>query len=85
MWPRRLRGAHHKFGGDLTRLHYLNNCVACGVPSYHFFNIWDFLNDAHMRKELVTTDSIQTQAYRQRRARMTGQTFWASSLRMTSR
>ncbi|HEX3821799.1 MAG TPA: TonB-dependent receptor [Candidatus Sulfotelmatobacter sp.] len=35
-----------KFGGDLTRLHYLNNCVACGVPSYHFFNIWDFLNDA---------------------------------------
>src|SRR5262249_28152443 len=35
-----------KFGGDFTRLHYLNNCVACGVPSYHFFNIWDFLNDA---------------------------------------
>ncbi|HEY1679737.1 MAG TPA: TonB-dependent receptor [Candidatus Sulfotelmatobacter sp.] len=35
-----------KFGGDVTRLNYLNNCVACGVPSYHFFNIWDFLNDA---------------------------------------
>ena len=35
-----------KFGGDITRLYYLNNCVACGVPSYHFFNIWDFLNDA---------------------------------------
>lgn len=35
-----------KFGGDLTRLFYLNNCVGCGVPSYNFFNLWDFLNDA---------------------------------------
>jgi hypothetical protein len=35
-----------KFGGDLTRLFYLNNCAGCGVPNYHFFNIWDFLNDA---------------------------------------
>jgi hypothetical protein len=35
-----------KFGGDLTRLFYLNDCAGCGVPSYHFFNIWDFLNDA---------------------------------------
>jgi hypothetical protein len=35
-----------KFGGDLTRLFYLNDCAACGVPSYHFFNMWDFLNDA---------------------------------------
>jgi hypothetical protein len=43
----KIAGRHTiKFGGDLTRLHYLNNCVACGVPSYHFFNIWDFLNDA---------------------------------------
>jgi hypothetical protein len=35
-----------KFGGDLTRLFYLQDCAGCGVPSYHFFNLWDFLNDA---------------------------------------
>lgn len=35
-----------KFGGDLTRLYYLNDCAGCGVPSYRFFNLWDFLNDA---------------------------------------
>ncbi len=35
-----------KFGGDLTRLFHLQNCPGCGVPSYNFFNIWDFLNDA---------------------------------------
>lgn len=35
-----------KFGGELTRLYYLNDCAGCGVPNYHFFNMWDFLNDA---------------------------------------
>lgn len=35
-----------KFGGEATRLFYLNQCAGCGVPSYRFFNIWDFLNDA---------------------------------------
>jgi hypothetical protein len=35
-----------KFGGDATRLFYLNECAGCGVPSYSFFNMWDFLNDA---------------------------------------
>ncbi|HEU5400465.1 MAG TPA: TonB-dependent receptor, partial [Terriglobales bacterium] len=35
-----------KFGGELTRLYYLNGCFGCGVPSYDFFNLWDFLNDA---------------------------------------
>jgi Carboxypeptidase regulatory-like domain len=35
-----------KFGGEATRLFYLQACVGCGVPSYSFFNIWDFLNDA---------------------------------------
>jgi hypothetical protein len=35
-----------KFGGELTRLFYLNDCAGCGVPSYQFFNLWDFLNDA---------------------------------------
>jgi hypothetical protein len=35
-----------KFGGEITRLFYLQNCASCGVPSYNFFNMWDFLNDA---------------------------------------
>ncbi len=35
-----------KFGGEATRLFYLNDCAGCGVPSYNFFNLWDFLNDA---------------------------------------
>lgn len=35
-----------KFGGEVTRLYYLNNCVGCGVPSYNFYDIWEFLNDA---------------------------------------
>jgi hypothetical protein len=35
-----------KFGGEVTRLFYLQECAGCGVPSYSFFNIWDFLNDA---------------------------------------
>lgn len=35
-----------KFGGDVTRLFYLQECAGCGVPSYSFFNLWDFLNDA---------------------------------------
>ena len=40
-----------KFGGELTRLFYLQECAGCGVPSYNFFNIWDFLNDApHQEK-----------------------------------
>jgi hypothetical protein len=35
-----------KFGGEVTRLFYLSDCAGCGVPNYHFFNMWDFLNDA---------------------------------------
>jgi hypothetical protein len=35
-----------KFGGEATRLFYLQDCAGCGVPSYSFFNLWDFLNDA---------------------------------------
>jgi len=35
-----------KFGGDVTRLFYLQDCVGCGIPTYNFFNLWDFLNDA---------------------------------------
>jgi len=43
----KIRGPHTiKFGGELTRLFYLQNCAGCGVPNYQFFNLWDFLNDA---------------------------------------
>ncbi len=35
-----------KFGAELTRLNYLQDCAGCGVPHYSFFNMWDFLNDA---------------------------------------
>ncbi|MFY9645797.1 MAG: TonB-dependent receptor [Terriglobales bacterium] len=35
-----------KFGGEVTRLFYLNDCAGCGVPGYNFFNMWTFLNDA---------------------------------------
>ena len=35
-----------KFGGDLTRLYYLNDPTYSARPSYNFYNVWDFLNDA---------------------------------------
>jgi hypothetical protein len=33
-----------KFGFDFTRLNYLNDPI--GDPSYTFYNLWDFMNDA---------------------------------------
>jgi hypothetical protein len=33
-----------KFGGEYTSLHYLNDPT--GRPSFNFYNMWDFLNDA---------------------------------------
>jgi hypothetical protein len=35
-----------KFGGEVTRLYYLNESTYSARPSFNFFNIWDFLNDA---------------------------------------
>lgn len=35
-----------KFGGELTRLYYLNENPGAARPSFNFFNVWDFLNDA---------------------------------------
>ena len=35
-----------KAGGEFTRLYYLNNSI--NAPSYNFFDIWDFMNDAPM-------------------------------------
>lgn len=33
-----------KFGGDFTRLYFLN--APLGTPNYTFYNVWDLLNDA---------------------------------------
>jgi hypothetical protein len=35
-----------KFGGELTRLYYLNEAPYNARPNFGFFNVWDFLNDA---------------------------------------
>jgi hypothetical protein len=36
-----------KFGGEVTRLYYLNANYGYGArPNFFFFNMWDFLNDA---------------------------------------
>jgi hypothetical protein len=41
----KILGAHTiKFGGDYTKLQYLS--FNPNRPSYNFYNIWDFLNDA---------------------------------------
>ena len=43
----KIAGNHSiKFGGQVTRLYYLNNPTYSARPSYNFYNIWDFLNDA---------------------------------------
>ncbi|HVZ83581.1 MAG TPA: TonB-dependent receptor [Terracidiphilus sp.] len=40
-------GNHNiKFGGGVTRLYYLNANPSAARPSFTFYNIWDFLNDA---------------------------------------
>ena len=33
-------------GGGLTRLYYLNDAVYAARPSFSFYNLWDFANDA---------------------------------------
>jgi Carboxypeptidase regulatory-like domain len=43
----KLLGSHTiKLGGDVTRLYYLNIAPYAARPSFNFFNVWDFLNDA---------------------------------------
>jgi Carboxypeptidase regulatory-like domain len=44
-----------KFGGQVTRLAYLDAPTWDGEPSYNFNNMWDFLNDAP-ELESVTAD-----------------------------
>lgn len=47
----KVSGRHNlKFGGEFTRLYYLNANPFGGVPNYNFFNVWDFLNDAPQRE-----------------------------------
>lgn len=43
----KILGSHTiKFGGEITRLYYLNIAPYAARPGFGFFNIWDFLNDA---------------------------------------
>lgn len=43
----KIAGNHSvRFGGELTRLYYLNEAPYSARPGFGFFNIWDFLNDA---------------------------------------
>ncbi len=43
----KIAGNHSvKFGGEVTRLYFLNDPTYTARPSYTFYNIWDFLNDA---------------------------------------
>ena len=43
----KIAGRHTiKFGGGVTRLYYLNENTGGARPSFQFYNIWDFLNDA---------------------------------------
>ena len=65
MWPPRFIGRHTiKFGGErYAPLLPARRCAGCGVPSYNFFNLWDFLNDApHKRKRgaSILTTGIPT-------------------------
>jgi hypothetical protein len=52
----KIAGNHSiKIGGELTRLYYLNIAPYAARPSFGFFNVWDFLNDAP-RSESGTFD-----------------------------
>jgi hypothetical protein len=52
----KIMGNHSiKFGGEWTRLYYLNEAPYNARPNFNFFNIWDFLNDAP-RSESGTFD-----------------------------
>jgi len=43
----KVAGRHNiRTGGGLTRLYYLNNAVYAARPSFAFYNMWDFANDA---------------------------------------
>ena len=42
-----VKGRHNiRTGGGLTRLYYLNDAVYAARPSFTFYNLWDFANDA---------------------------------------
>lgn len=52
----KIAGRHSiKMGGELTRLYYLNDEPYNARPTFGFFNLWDFLNDAP-RSESGTFD-----------------------------
>ena len=42
----KIMGRHTvKFGGEVTRLFFLQDAPYATAPHYNFFNLWDFLND----------------------------------------
>jgi hypothetical protein len=49
-----------KFGGELTRLYYLNDQPYNARPTYGFFNVWDFLNDAPRSESGIFNPSTGT-------------------------
>lgn len=43
----KVKGSHNlKFGGEVTRLYYLNEAPWAARPTWSFRNMWDLLNDA---------------------------------------
>ena len=51
-----------KFGGQVTRLYYLNNPTYSARPSFNFYNIWDFLNDAPKSEAGIFSSATGTPA-----------------------
>ena len=49
-----------KFGGELTRLYYLNEAPGAARPTFGFFNLWDFLNDAPMSESGTFNPTLGT-------------------------
>lgn len=52
----KVAGNHNiRFGGEATKLEYLDETTSDAVPTYSFLNYWDFLNDAPVG-EAATAD-----------------------------
>ncbi|KAA6464590.1 carboxypeptidase regulatory-like domain-containing protein [Acidobacteria bacterium AB60] len=69
-----LRNHSIKFGGELTRLYYLNSAPYAARPTFNFFNVWDFLNDAPMSETgtFDPTTGVPTQGRQDNRENLWG-------------
>ncbi len=55
----KVAGAHMlKFGGNVTRLLYLDDAPWAARPQYNFRNLWDFLNDAPYQECCANFDPL---------------------------